>query len=146
MRTDTGGTSGDMVDLGTTVLIADDDVSFASFARTALASIGATAQTVGDGDACLRAARESPPDAILLDLFMPGLDGLEVLRRLRADPDTADLPVLLLTGLPTGETLSEARAGGADDVLFKPFMVADLLERVRRLLDGHRTSAREATA
>jgi CheY-like chemotaxis protein len=64
-----------MVDPETTVLIADDDVSFASFARTALAGIGATAQTVGDGDACLEAVRASLPDAILLDLFMPGIDG-----------------------------------------------------------------------
>ncbi len=135
-----------MVDIESTVLIADDDASFAAFARTALASIGAAAQTVGTGAECLRAARASHPDAILLDLFMPGIDGLEVLRCLRADPDTADLPVMLLTGLPTGETLAEARAGGADDVLFKPFMVADLLERVRRLLDRHRPLAREAPA
>ena len=135
-----------MVDPETTVLIADDDVSFATFARTALAGIGATAQTVGDGDACLEAVRASQPDAILLDLFMPAIDGLEVLRRLRADPATAGLPVMLLTGLPTGETLSAARAGGADDVLFKPFMVADLLERVRRLLERHRGVARELPA
>ncbi len=135
-----------MVDSETTVLIADDDASFASFARSALASIGATARTVGDGLECLREARASHPDAILLDVFMPGIDGLEVLRRLRADPDTACLPVMLLTGLPTGETLAEARARGADDVLFKPFMVADLLERVRRLLDRHHTLAGEASA
>ncbi len=134
------------LDTETTVLIADDDTSFATFARTALAGIGATTRTVEDGNACLAAARESRPDAILLDLFMPGLDGLEVLRRLRADPETAGMPVMLLTGLPTGETLSEARAGGADDVLFKPFMVADLLERVRRLLDRHRGVARELSA
>ena len=135
-----------MVDYESTVLIADDDVSFAAFARTALAGIGATARTVNDGVECLRAARESRPDAILLDLFMPGIDGFEVLRRLRADPATAGLPVMLLTGLPTGKTLSDAEAGGADDVLFKPFMVADLLERVRRLLDRHRGVARELPA
>jgi len=135
-----------MVDIESTVLIADDDVSFAAFARTALASIGAAARTVGTGAECLEAARASHPDAILLDLFMPGLDGLEVLRCLRADPETAHLPVMLMTGLPTGETLAQARERGADDVLFKPFMVADLLERVRRLLDGHRHLARAARA
>lgn len=90
-------------------------------------------QAVSDGRAALAAARADPPDLVVSDVMMPGLDGLGLLAALRGDQETASVPVLLLSARAGEEAAVEGIAGGADDYLVKPFSAAELLARV----DGH---------
>src|SRR5450759_955517 len=84
-----------------------------------------------DGTAGLRMARDAPPDLVVLDLMLPGLDGLEVCRRLRA---ADDVPILVLTARGTVSDRISGLDSGADDYMVKPFSVDELLARVRALL------------
>ena len=80
------------------VLVVDDDANITAFLKRALAYEGYQVETAADGPAALAAARDNPPDLVILDVMLPGLDGVEVLRRLRAgEPETGSLPILMLT-------------------------------------------------
>src|SRR5579875_324825 len=113
------------------LLVIDDDPQLLTALRRALAYEGYEVLTAESGEAGLRLARERPPDLVVLDVLLPGLDGLEVCRRLRAG---GDVPILMLTAR---DEVSDRVAGldaGADDYLVKPFAVDELLARVRALL------------
>lgn len=90
--------------------------------------------TAFDGESALRSIAESPPDLVLLDIMMPGLDGYEVLRRLRADPATHELPVMLLSALEDVANKAKGFELGANDYLSKPFELLEVKARVRSLL------------
>ncbi|HET7701252.1 MAG TPA: response regulator transcription factor [Candidatus Limnocylindria bacterium] len=116
---------------GGRILVVDDDARLASSLRRALAYEGHIVQIASDGPAALVAARDQPPDLVVLDVMLPGLDGVEVCRRLRAG---SDVPILMLTAR---DAVSDRVAGldaGADDYLVKPFAYDELLARVRALL------------
>jgi putative two-component system response regulator len=87
--------------------------------------------TANDGPSGLAAAFELEPDVVLLDVNLPGIDGLEICRRLRADPRTVALPVVLLTGRTSVDDVVAGLDAGADDFLSKPFHEAELLARLR---------------
>jgi len=114
------------------VLIVDDDAAIRRMLERTLQAEGYTTDTAADGGAALARAEAVAPDAIVLDVVMPGLDGLAVSRRLRAKGDS--VPILLLTAR---DAVPERVAGldaGADDYLVKPFAATELLARVRALL------------
>jgi CheY-like chemotaxis protein len=90
--------------------------------------------SVGDGEAALRWAVEHKPDLILMDMVMPGMDGLEVCRALKREPATASIPVVLLTFRATEELTLQCRAAGCRDVLKKPIAVDDLIGTVSQIL------------
>ncbi len=87
-----------------------------------------------DGESALRSIAESPPDLVLLDIMMPGLDGYEVLRRLRADPATRELPVIFLSALEDVANKAKGFELGANDYVAKPFELLEVGARVRSLL------------
>jgi len=87
------------------------------------------------GAEALARAIDDPPDLILLDVMMPGTDGLEVLRELRADERTRDIPVLLVTACGDPDTMSEATKRGCSDYLTKPVNGTELKSKVSRRLD-----------
>lgn len=101
-----------------------------------------------DGDSALRVIAQNPPDLVLLDLMMPKVDGYEVCRRLRADPVTRDLPIILISAL--GEAKSKARGfeAGGTDYITKPFEAVEVRARVRSLLKAkmYQDAAREGLA
>jgi len=114
------------------VLIADDDRAIRDSLRRALTLAGYRVTVAADGVEALAAARREPHDALLLDVMMPGVDGLGVCRVLRADGDTT--PVLMLTArVETSDRVAGLDAG-ADDYLAKPFELEELLARMRALL------------
>ncbi len=115
------------------ILVADDDGDIRRMLRVALEPLGHRVQTVGDGQAVLDACAE-PPDLLLLDLMMPALDGFEVLRRLRADPRTRAIQVVVLTARSGRAPLHEAFEAGADDFMVKPFDLAEVIARVKAQL------------
>ena len=116
------------------VLIADDDEDILALVRATIERSGHDVMAVGDGAAALSAMAERRPDLAVLDIAMPELDGLEVLRRLRADDATRDLPVILLTAQAQAADVERGFATGASAYVRKPFSPRDLATRVDELL------------
>jgi DNA-binding response OmpR family regulator len=117
------------------ILVIDDDPAITSVLKRGLSYEGFTVDIANDGVAGLTRARTQPPDLVILDRMMPGLDGMEVLRRLRAAD--AQLPVVLLTAKDAPEDQVAGLEQGADDYVTKPFTFEVLLARVRVLLRRH---------
>ncbi|WP_454860591.1 response regulator transcription factor [Promicromonospora soli] len=114
------------------VLVIDDDATVAQVVVAYLERAGVPAEHAADGPAALAAAARNPPDAVVLDLMLPGIDGLEVCRRLRAA--RPDLPVLMLTARGEEEDRVLGLQIGADDYVVKPFSPRELVLRVQSLL------------
>ena len=115
----------------TRILVADDDPAIVSLIRRGLSYEGYEVETAADGPEALAKVKESRPDALILDVMMPGLDGNEVAKRLR---QTGDLPILMLTARGTVADKIAGLDSGADDYLVKPFDFDELLARIRALL------------
>jgi two-component system, OmpR family, response regulator MprA len=113
------------------ILVVDDDAHIVSSLRRALVYEGYDVDTAGDGTEGLARARDTPPDLVILDVMMPGIDGMEVCRRLRADGDVA---ILMLTARDGTSDRVKGLDSGADDYLVKPFAYEELMARVRALL------------
>ena len=113
------------------VLVIEDDQTQRQLLTRVLEKASYEAIGVGDGETGLRAIVEHQPDLVLLDLNLPRLDGFEVCRRLRADPLTATLPVIVLTGHTSVDDMVRALDAGADDFITKPFQQVELLARMR---------------
>jgi two-component system response regulator MprA len=114
------------------VLIIDDDRALRDALRRSLTLAGYEVETADDGEQGLARIAERQPDAVLLDVGMPGVDGLEACRRLRAGGDR--VPVLMLTARDAIEDRIDGLDAGADDYLVKPFDVGELKARLRALL------------
>jgi two-component system response regulator MprA len=113
------------------VLVIEDDDAISDLLRRGLTYEGYKVSVAQDGITGLRLARDTPPDLVVLDLMLPGLDGLEVCRRLRA---ADDVPILVLTARGTVSDRIAGLDSGADDYMVKPFSIDELLARVRALL------------
>lgn len=113
------------------ILVIEDEEKIRQFLQRGLSLEGYRIDTAADGQTGLDLARENLPDLVLLDLMLPGMDGLEVCRRIRA---VSDVPVLMLTAKETVEDRVTGLDAGADDYLVKPFAFDELLARVRALL------------
>ena len=116
------------------VLVADDDHDIARFVELNLSLEGFEVDVVHDGQAALESALRQPPDLVLLDVMMPHLDGVEVLRRLRANAATAATPVVLLTAKSMSADKVVGLTAGADDYIVKPFDTLELIARVHTTL------------
>ena len=114
------------------ILVIEDDEAISDLLRRGLFYEGYKVTTAEDGPTGLVKARDMPPDLVVLDLMLPGLDGLEVCRRLRAADE--DLPILVLTARGTVSDRIAGLDSGADDYMVKPFSIDELLARVRALL------------
>jgi two-component system response regulator MprA len=115
------------------VLVVEDDHRISAFLDRALVQAGYRVAVATDGPAALAAADETPPEVVVLDLMLPGLDGLEVARRLRAG---GGVPILMLTARDGVDDRVQGLDAGADDYLVKPFALEELLARLRALLRG----------
>jgi two-component system response regulator MprA len=119
------------------VLVIEDDDAISDLLRRGLTYEGYKVSVAPDGMTGLRMARDTPPDLVVLDLMLPGLDGLEVCRRLRA---ADDVPILVLTARGTVSDRIAGLDSGADDYMVKPFSIDELLARVRALLRRKQTA------
>ena len=115
----------------TKILVIEDEERIREFLKRGLSFEGYQVETAADGQTGLDLAREEPPDLVLLDLRLPGMDGLEVCRRLRA---ASEVPILMLTAKETIEDRVVGLDAGADDYLVKPFAFDELMARMRALL------------
>jgi putative two-component system response regulator len=123
------------------VLIAEDDIANQALLARLLERAGYRSFAVGDGREALRAAIQEKPDLVLLDIGLPGLDGLDVCRRLRAEPSTVALPIILVTGQTASRDVVAGLDAGADDFVRKPYDQEELMARVRSVLRLARATA-----
>ena len=117
------------------VLVVDDDALNRRLLTATLAREGLRTTSATDGDEALRVIKEDLPDVVLLDIEMPGLDGIEVLERIKSDEATRHLPVIMISGLDDTESVVRCLEIGADDFLPKPFDAAILRARINAGLD-----------
>ncbi|MCS6939899.1 MAG: response regulator transcription factor, partial [Roseiflexus sp.] len=111
-----------------TILIVEDEAEIAGYLRRGLTFEGYNVEIAADGRQALDIARERPPDLVVLDLMLPGIDGLEVARRIRA---ASDVPIIMLTARDAVPDRVAGLEAGADDYLIKPFAFEELLARIR---------------
>jgi two-component system response regulator MtrA len=120
----------------TLILVADDDDDILLLVTTRLRRDGFDVVSASSGDQALAVARERKPTVAVLDIGMPGLDGLEVLEAIRGDEELRDMLVLLLTAKAQESDVRRGYDSGADAYVKKPFSPAELSARVSALLDG----------
>ena len=118
-----------------TVLIADDDPVILDLLALKFGQRGIRVLLASDGETALKSARENHPDLALLDRMMPGLDGIAVLREMRADPATAHIPIIFLTAKRQEQDILEGFRLGVADYVIKPFLPEEVLARSLRLLE-----------
>ena len=120
---------------GPLVLLADDNDDNRDLYRQYLIHHGMRVAEATDGHEALDAAGRLVPDVIVMDISMPGMDGLEATRRLKADTTTAAIPIAVITGHALDSTRRDAEAAGCDAYLTKPVLPATLIACIKKLLD-----------
>lgn len=118
----------------TNILVVDDDARVLKSVERVLAEAGFSVITATNGPDALEIMRRDRPDLVVLDIIMPGMDGIEVCRRVRADPFLVKLPILFLTAKGRPGDVAAGLDVGGDDYLTKPFEVIELPARIRALL------------
>jgi DNA-binding response OmpR family regulator len=116
------------------ILIADDNLQNVELLEAYLSDFDCEIRTAHDGEETLRVVEEFAPDLLLLDVMMPRLSGFEVCKKLRADPDTRELLILMVTALNEAADFERGVQAGTDDFLTKPVNKIELLCRIRSLL------------
>ena len=116
------------------ILLVDDDKNLRQMLGASLKAAGYRVASAANGMQALRSSRAIHPDAIILDLLMPGMDGFAFCENLRRHPETASIPILVLSGLSSQIARFAGLESGANDYLTKPFYPSDLLERLKKLL------------
>ena len=130
------------------ILVVDDEEDLLELVRYKLSKEGYRVQCVGTGEDALKAVRKQPPDLVVLDWMLPAVDGLEVCRRIKADPKTRDIPVIMLTAKGEESDVVAGLERGADDYISKPFSPRVLAARVKALLrrkDAEADAVQETT-
>lgn len=122
------------------ILVVDDDVALAEMIGIVLEAEGFAIATCSDGSGALAAFHASNPDLILLDLMLPGIDGIEVCRQIRLE---SDVPIVMLTARTDTSDVVAGLEAGADDYVAKPFKPKELVARIRARLRGHDDSGDE---
>ena len=121
--------------MGARVLVVDDDPQVLKLLRLNFEMEGYDVDAAPDGAAALAAAARRRPDAVVCDVMMPGMDGLEVVRRLRADPELSKVPIVVVSAKAQRSDMRDGVAAGADEYVTKPFDPQDVLDAVARLLE-----------
>ncbi len=117
-----------------TILLVDDEQKLLDLVSFRLRHLGYHVVTAGCGEDALQAAQAEHPDLIMLDIAMPGMDGISVCSRLKESPLFATTPILMLTARSDGDDVNRAIAAGADDYVIKPYDPATLEAKLRRYI------------
>lgn len=129
-----------------TIFVVEDEEDILDLVRHHLAKEGYAVSTATNGSEAVKAMLRKPPDLVLLDLMLPGMDGLEVCRCLKKDAKTADVPILMVTAKDDESDVVAGLELGADDYVTKPFRMKELLARVRAALRRQKPSALDMEA
>ncbi|MFT7413539.1 MAG: two-component system phosphate regulon response regulator PhoB [Methylophagaceae bacterium] len=120
--------------MATTILVVEDDMAIRDMLCFSLKQMGYDCVAAGDGEQGLECLKIQQPDLILLDWMLPGIDGIEFIRRLRANEFLANIPVIMLTAKGESEDLVKGLSVGADDYVNKPFSPPELVARIKAVL------------
>ena len=121
--------------MGKRILLVDDTITVLMFEKMMLAGQGYDLQTASDGDEALSSVAKTQPDLILLDIMMPKMDGIETLKRLKDDPDTSHIPVVMVTTKGEPDLIEKAFQAGCDDYITKPLDKLELMTKINIYLD-----------
>lgn len=116
------------------ILIVEDEESLLKLESILLTSKGYQVEGVADGRAALEAIKNHAPDLVLLDIMLPEIDGFEVCRRIKEDPATKHIPVIMLTAKKSREDMARGEQVGADWYITKPFKSAMVIETIQRFI------------
>jgi len=116
------------------ILIVEDEESLLKLESILLTTKGYLVRGATTGTAALEAVAEEKPDLILLDAMLPEMDGFEVCSRIKGDPETKNIPIVLLTAKKTPEDMAHGKQVGADEYITKPFKSAMVIETIEKLL------------
>jgi DNA-binding response OmpR family regulator len=119
-----------------TVLVVDDDPVILQLLQVNFEMEGFRVLTAGDGEEGLARVRADHPDVVVCDVMMPKLNGLQVLEQMKADPDTKDIPIVMLSAKAQASEIQQGRDLGADDYVTKPFDPIELTDKISALLDS----------
>lgn len=123
------------------IITIDDDPIVRTLIKKTFNSLGFEVITAADGFEGLQAVIDNHPDVIFLDIMMPIIDGIEVLKRIKATPEIANIPVIMFTAVSDGAMVAESSKIGAEDYIIKPFQSSVLIQKVNELLkDKYRKS------
>ncbi len=131
--------------MATTILVVEDDVAIRDMLSFSLKQSGFDCDSASDAEQGLDYLKNQHPDLILLDWMLPGIDGIEFIRRLRANENLADIPVIMLTAKGESEDLVKGLSVGADDYINKPFSPPELMARIKAVLRRCRGDENEDT-
>lgn len=119
-----------------TILLVDDDITLREMYEERLKAEGFTIESATDGEEALQKAKEAKPNVVLLDIMMPKINGLDVLKMLKSDDETKDIPVILLTALIQDVDKQKGLAYGADDYIVKSeTMPGEVIEKIQKVLE-----------
>jgi CheY-like chemotaxis protein len=118
-----------------TVLYAEDDLEHRTMVRVALGNTDVDLIEAADGEEAIQKIQAEQPDLILLDLFMPKLDGYKVMYAVKADPATKNIPIIVLSAWPTGDNRKRAKEAGAADFVIKPYDPFQLIDLIKHYLN-----------
>jgi CheY-like chemotaxis protein len=124
--------------MSATVLIIDDEIHIRRLIAQMLELAGYQVLEAASGSEALHLMEQTRPDVITCDIFMPGMNGFEVLEAIKSEPDTAEIPVIMLTAIGQEKDTARAEALGADDYITKPFGTTNLVETIERQLASRR--------
>ncbi len=117
------------------ILIVEDEESLLKLESILLTAKGYRVTGASDGSEALEALRKEKPDLVLLDVMLPRLDGFEVCKKIKSNPETRSVPVVMLTSLKSREDYTKAVGAGADAYLTKPFKALQLVETIQSILE-----------
>lgn len=118
------------------ILVVDDDPHLVKVVSMYLAIEGYDVQIAGTAEEGLAEMERQRPDLIIMDIMMPGMDGIEACRRIKSDPDTEAIPVVMFSALSSDDDVERARMAGANNLITKPFSLVKLASVVRDFFDG----------
>jgi len=124
---------------GETVLVVEDEEDIQELIRYNLSKAAYKVSCVGSGEEALKSARSNPPDLMILDLMLPGVDGLEVCRRIKQESATSSVPIIMVTAKGEETDIVVGLELGADDYITKPFSLNVFLSRVKAVLRRHQS-------
>ncbi len=119
---------------GPTIVVIEDDSSIRRMTELWLTTKGMDVTTFAEGESAIEHIRQSIPGAVILDLALPGLDGYDILKILRADPRTRDIPVIVVTAHADVESEVQVKTLGADEFVRKPFKPQSLIAVIERVM------------